>query len=195
MEETTKGESASVLSSNFIQQFANANWDEFEIESLFDKIKTKGLKYKAKSLPGTPTDEFVLPALTAGIQNQGLNNYVPKDGATILRNVISISANGANTGATFFQSREFTVLQDSYAIKWKDDSIELTPNQYLFLTIAISKTIYGNFEWTNKAGWERIKHEKISLPTINGEIDLDFMDKFIEHIKSKYIDLIIKYLS
>ena len=38
---------------------------------------------------------------TAGIQNQGLNNFVPRTNATILRNVISISANGANTGATF----------------------------------------------------------------------------------------------
>ena len=195
MEETAKGDSASVLSSSFIQKFSDASWDEFVIESIFDKIKTKGLKYKAKELPSFPNNDFVLPALTAGIQNQGLNNYVPKDGATILKDVISISANGANTGATFFQSREFTVLQDSYAIKWKNESQKLTPNQYLFLSIAISKTIYGNFEWTNKAGWERIKHEKISLPTKDGEIEFNFMEDFISHIKSQYIGLIMEYFS
>jgi len=195
MEEKTKEDKDSVLSAEIIQRFKNVTWREFEIDSLFNKIRTNSLNYKAKSLPGSPIDDFVLPALTAGIQNQGLNNYVPKNGATILKNVISISANGANTGATFFQSREFTVLQDSYAIEWKDASKTLTPNQYLFLTIVISKTIYGNYEWTNKAGWERIKHEKISLPIKNGEIDFEFMEHFVAHIKTKYIDLITQYLS
>lgn len=195
MEEKIKDDNASVISSELLEQFNDANWDEFEIENLFKKIKTKTLKYKTKSLPSFPADNYVVPALTAGIQNQGLNNYVPSDGATILKNVISISANGANTGATFFQSREFTVLQDAYAIEWKNEFETLTPNQYLFLTIAISKAVYGNFEWTNKAGWERIKKEKISLPTRNGKIDFDFMESFVSHIKLQYIEKITKYFA
>jgi len=94
-------------------------------------------------LPNYSSDEFSLPALTAGIQNQGLNNYVPREGATILKNVISISANGANTGATFFQSKEFTVLQDAYAIEWIDKNNKLNENQFLFFVSAINKAIYG----------------------------------------------------
>lgn len=195
IEETAKNDTDSILSPEIIQIFNNTNWHVYEIESLFKKIKTKTLKYKTKSLPGFPSKNYVLPALTAGIQNQGLNNYVPKDNATILKDVISISANGANTGATFYQSREFTILQDAYAIEWKDTTKKLSQNQYLFLTIAISKTIYGNFEWTNKAGWERIKHEKISLPTKDGQIDFEFMDFFISHIKTKYIKLITQNLT
>ena len=105
-----------------------------------------------------------MPALTAGIQNQGLNNYVPKNNATILKNVISISANGKNTGATFYQNKEFTILQDAYAIRWKDKNDILNDCHYLFLAGTISKAIYGNYEWTNKAGWERIKTDKIFLP-------------------------------
>ena len=104
-------------------------------------------------MPNIPTNECVLPALTAGIQNQGLNNYVPRDNATILKNVISISANGANTGATFYQSKEFTVLQDAYAIKWIYKVVKLSDNIYIFLTSSIHKRIYGYYEWTNKAGW------------------------------------------
>lgn len=103
-------------------------------------------------MPNYSSDEFSLPALTAGIQNQGLNNYVPREGATILKNVISISANGANTGATFFQSKEFTVLQDAYAIEWIDKNNKLNENQFLFFVSVINKAIYGSYEWTNKAG-------------------------------------------
>ena len=154
---------------------------------MFEKISVNSLKYKTSELPNIPTNECVLPALTAGIQNQGLNNYVPRDNATILKNVISISANGANTGATFYQSKEFTVLQDAYAIKWIYTDEKLSDNSYIILTSSIHKTIYGNYEWTNKAGWERIKNDKIKLPTKNGKIDFDFMESFIAELEAERV--------
>lgn len=162
---------------------------------LFEKIKTNSLDYKTADLPSIAEGEFNLPALTAGIQNQGLNNYVPRKNATILQNVISISANGANTGATFYQSKEFTVLQDAYAIKWIYSNDILTDRQYLFLTGCISKTIFGNYEWTNKAGWERIKTEKIQLPIKNGRIDFDFMESFIAELEARHIAELEAYLT
>jgi len=129
-----------------------------------------------------------LPALTAGIQNQGLNNYVPKNNATILKNVISISANGKNTGATFYQNKEFTVLQDAYAIRWKDKNAILSDCHYLFLAGTISKAIYGNYEWTNKAGWERIKTDKIFLPITSAKrIDFDFIEEFIAELEERSV--------
>ena len=155
---------------------------------MFSKIRVNTLKYKTKELPSKATGKFRLPALTAGIENQGLNNYVPYDGATVLKNVISISANGANTGATFYQSKEFTVLQDAYAIQWVYSDCALTDNQYLFITSCIAKTVYGNYEWTNKAGWERIKNNTIMLPeSENGFIDFDFMESFIAELEAQRI--------
>ena len=109
--------------------------------------------------------------------------------------MISISANGANTGATFYQNREFTVLQDAYAIKWIFDKTILSDNQYLFLTSSISKTIYGNYEWTNKAGWERIKTENIKLPiNTDGSIDFEFMESFIAELEAERVAELSAYL-
>ena len=154
------------------------------------------LKYKTKDLPSKITENYCLPALTAGIENQGLNNYVPSDGATVLKNVISISANGANTGATFYQSREFTVLQDAYAIQWIYNDNALTANQFLFITSCIAKTIYGNYEWTNKAGWERIKRNIIFLPqTSDSKIDFDFMESFIAELEVERVAELSAYLT
>lgn len=113
-------------------------------------------KYKTSNLPSSASGKYTLPALTAGIQNQGLNNYVPREeGTTILSNVISISANGANTGATFYQPHEFCVLQDAYAINWKDTTQKLSPQIYFFLTSAISSVVYGKYKWTNKGIWSQ----------------------------------------
>ncbi|WP_084724250.1 hypothetical protein [Muribacter muris] len=47
-------------------------WAEFELQELFEKIKVKKLNYKTNNLPDKPEGDFNLPALTAGIQNQGL---------------------------------------------------------------------------------------------------------------------------
>ena len=52
---------------------------------------------------------------------------------------------------------------------------------------AISKAIYGNFEWTNKAGWEKVKKEKISLPTKDGNIDFAFMETFIAELEAQRV--------
>ncbi len=166
-------------------------WGEFKLGDLFEKIIIKPLPYQTAQLPKEKTPTHELPALTAGILNQGLNNFVPKENATILKNVISISANGANTGATFYQPHEFCVLQDAYAIEFIGDK-KLNDKEYLFFVCAISKVIYDNskYEWTNKAGWNKVKNELISLPlkpTANAQtlkdIDFNFMEKFIAELE------------
>ncbi len=166
-------------------------WGEFKLGDLFEKIIIKPLPYQTAQLPKEKTPTHELPALTAGILNQGLNNFVPKENATILKNVISISANGANTGATFYQPHEFCVLQDAYAIEFIGDK-KLNDKEYLFFVCAISKVIYNNskYEWTNKASWNKVKNELISLPlkptaktqTLE-DIDFDFMEKFIAELE------------
>ncbi|MFP6216154.1 restriction endonuclease subunit S [Helicobacter pylori] len=166
-------------------------WGEFRLGDLFEKIIVKPLPYQTAQLPKEKTPTHELPALTAGILNQGLNNFVPKENATILKNVISISANGANTGATFYQPHEFCVLQDAYAIEFIGDK-KLNDKEYLFFVCAISKVIYNNskYEWTNKAGWNKVKNELISLPlkpTANAQtledIDFHFMETFIAELE------------
>jgi len=177
-----------------LEKIESVKWGEFRIGELFEKIKVNSLKYKTSNLPSEAKGEFILPALTAGIQNQGLNNFVPKENATILKNVISISANGANTGATFYQSKEFTVLQDAYAIKWIYTKDKLTDNHYLFLTGSISKTIYGNYEWTNKAGWERIKTDKIFIPVQpDNTPDFAFMTTYIRAVQKIVIKNVVEW--
>ena len=157
----------------------NKQFKEIRIDDIFKKIKTKNLPYKANELKKEQNEIYCLPALTAGIENQGLSCYVPKNNATILKNVISVSANGANTGAMFYQPNEFTVLQDSYAIKYKNDAIELNEKVYLYLIACMQKVIKGNYDWSKKAGWERIRSCKILVP-IKKEYIPDF--DVIEHL-------------
>ena len=153
----------------------------FKLDELFEKIQTKKICGKANDFPVYKSEEYTIPLLTAGVDNQGFARYAKRiQCPTILKNVISISANGANTGVTFYQSDEFAVLQDAYAIKLKNTEI---PNKQvgLFLAACINKILHGNFSWTFKAGWERIKEMSISLPIKeSGEIDWEYMEKYIK---------------
>lgn len=161
------------------------NWKDFELHTLFDKMECEKLPYKVAELNKFSTADADLPALTAGVENQGLSVYVSRKDATVLKNCISVSANGANSGAMFYQPKEFTVLQDSYAIKCK---FQEGRSEYssLFVIGVISKSIRLNHDWNEKAGWNKIKGEKIKLPVdSNGEPDWNYMENYMKAIEDK----------
>ena len=180
-----------------IQKFEKLNadnWGKYKIGDLFEKISTKKLPYKAKELPKQPLNEYILPCLTSSFQNQGLNYYAPSSEATVLKNVISIPSN-SDVYRAYYQTREFTVLSDAYAIRWKLKKQKLSQNQYLFMVMCINKvTDLPIYSYKNKlGGWNVVKEKYIKLPQINNEIDFDFIDTFISAIKKISIKDVVDY--
>ena len=173
----------------------SVKWGEFRIGDLFEKIETKKLSFKADELPKQIIDKYTLPCLTSSFQNQGLNYFVPKDGATILQNVISIPSN-SDIYRAYFQSNEFTVLSDAYTIRWVLNNIELTPNQYLFAVQCINKvTDLPIYSYKNKLGGLNVlKNKHIQLPTKNGKIDFEFMENFIAELEAERLAELEAYL-
>jgi len=188
--ELTKEEGDSLA----IIEAKNVLWREFKMEELFEKISTIKLPYKAKELPEGATDNFVLPCLTSSFKNQGLNYYVPKDNATILKDVISIPSN-SDVYRAYFQSNEFTVLSDAYAIRWKDKSTNISQNQYLFMVMCINKfTDLPIYSYKNKlGGWNVVKEKYVLLPIKENKIDFDFMETFINAIKKLTLKNVVEY--
>ena len=174
--------------------FEDNAWGTYKVGTLFERVETKKLPYKAKELPKQPTEDYVLPCLTSSFQNQGLNYYAPKTGATVLSNVISIPSN-SDVYRAYYQSREFTVLSDSYAIRWKSDKIKISPNHYLFMVMCINKvTDLPIYSYKNKlGGWNVVKGKYIRLPEKDGKIDFAFMETFISAIKKLAIKDVVLY--
>ena len=126
--------------------------------------------------------------------NQGLNYYIPKDGATVLKNVISIPSN-SDVYRAYYQSREFTVLSDAYAIRWAYDDRNISAKQYLFMVMCINKvTDRPIYSYKNKlGGWNVVKYKHIWLPIKDGQIDFTFMDNFISAIQKMIIKNVVLY--
>ncbi|VHJ17462.1 restriction endonuclease subunit S [Streptococcus pyogenes] len=178
-----------------LEVFDTQEWQDFRMGDLFNRVKTKKLPYKAKELPKEPQGEYSLPALTSSFMNQGLNYYVPKEGATVLQNVISIPSN-SDVYRAYFQSQEFTVLSDAYAIDWIGSDRPLRPNDYLFIVPSINKvTDLPIYSYKNKlGGWNVVKDKMIKLPVNErGEIHFDYMVTLVQAIKKLAIKDVILY--
>ena len=134
--------------------------------------------------------------MTSSFRNQGLIYFVPKEEATILKNVISIPSN-SDVYRAYFQSNEFTVLSDAYAIHWIYNDEELSPNQYLFTVLCINKvTDLPIYSYKNKlGGWNVVKNKYIQLPVRNGAIDFEFMDSFIAELEAQHIAELEAYIT
>lgn len=177
-----------------LNRFQTQEWKLYKIGDLFEKLSTKKLPYKAKELPEAATNDYVLPCLTSSFRNQGLNYYAPKENATILKNVISIPSN-SDVYRAYFQSNEFTVLSDAYAIDWKDKTNQLTNYQYLFMVMCINKiTDLPKYSYKTKlGGWNVVQKKYISLPVLDGKIDYEFMNTFIRAISKLIIKDVVRY--
>ena len=171
------------------------NWDEFRIGDLFEKVNTKKLPFKADELSKEISDEYSLPCLTSSFKNQGLNYFVPKDGTTILKNVISIPSN-SDVYRAYFQSSEFTILSDAYAIQSVSNGIRLSSNQYLFAVQSINRvTDLSIYSYKNKlGGWNIVKNKYIHLPIKNSQPDYALMEILISAVQKMVIKGVVEYV-
>lgn len=177
-----------------INEFSKIQWGAFRMGDLFDRVKTKKLPYKAEELSKEPIGAYTLPCLTSSFKNQGLNYFAPREEATVIKNVISIPSN-SDVYRAYFQSTDFTVLSDAYAIKWIFDEKDLTPNQYLFAVQAINKvTDLPIYSYKNKlGGWNVVKEKYIQLPIKNNQPDYKKMEILISAIKKQVIKDVVHY--
>ena len=184
------------MNASLNEKLGSVKWGKYRIGDLFCRIETRKLPYKADELPNTPTDQYTLPCLTSSFNNQGLNYYAPREGSTVLKHVISIPSN-SDVYRAYYQSREFTVLSDAYAIRWKSDDREITAAQYLFMVMCINKvTDLPIYSYKNKlGGWNVVQNKYIQLPeTDDGVIDFNFMESFIAELEAERIAELEAYL-
>jgi Type I restriction modification DNA specificity domain len=170
-------------------------WGEFKIGDLFEKLQTKKLPFKADELPKEIAGKYNIPCLTSSFKNQGLNYFVPKDNVTILKNVISIPSN-SDVYRAYYQSNEFTILSDAYAVRWIYGGVELMPNQYLFTVQCINQvTDLSIYSYKNKlGGWNVVKNKHILLPTQNNHPDYAIMETLIRAIQKLVIKDVVLYV-
>ena len=164
--------------------YSMTSWVSFKIGDLFERVDVKKIKENAIEFSKEKTKEATIPLITASGKNQGISRYARHDQCpTILKNVLTISANG-RCGTTFYQPEEIAILQDAYAIKLKDENTKLTRQLGLFLATILTKTLEYNFDYGNKSTWNKVKDIEIKLPAKEvNEPDWKYMEDYIKELE------------
>ncbi len=176
-------------------------WQSFKLGDLFEKLDLKFKKKvfnKQKDISKVQTSEFDLPLVNAKNGDNGIMYYGRSSDFESAEMTIDIVNDGAvSTANVYPQPLKTGVLYNAYLIKPK-----FTPTRetLLFFTPCIYKAIKLKFSYENKASWNKVKNELISLPlkpTANTQtledIDFDFMHTLINALMKQTIQGVVQY--
>ncbi|WRE68476.1 restriction endonuclease subunit S [Helicobacter pylori] len=176
-------------------------WQSFRLGDLFEKLDLKFKKKtfnKQKDISKVQTSEFDLPLVNAKNGDNGIMYYGRSSDFESAEMTIDIVNDGAvSTANVYPQPLKTGVLYNAYLIKPK-----FTPTRetLLFFTPCIYKAIKLKFSYENKASWNKVKNELISLPlkpTANAQtlddIDFNFMRTLINALMKQTIQGVVQY--
>lgn len=165
---------------------SGGKWKEFLIEDLFEKLDLKFKKKKfnkAEDISQKRTKEFDLPLVNAKNGDNGIMYYGRSTDFESAEMTIDIVNDGAvSTGNVYPQPQRTGVLYNAYLIKAKQNVSKVSLS---FLSTAIQKSIKLKFGYENKAGWEKVKKEYISLPSLDDNPAYFYMDSFITELQAE----------
>ncbi len=178
-------------------------WQSFKLGDLFEKLDLKFKKKtfnKQKDISKVQTSEFDLPLVNAKNGDNGIMYYGRSSDFESAEMTIDIVNDGAvSTANVYPQLLKTGVLYNAYLIKPK-----FTPTRetLLFFTPCIYKAIKLKFSYENKASWNKVKNELISLPlkptaktqTLD-DIDFHFMRTLINALMKQTIQGVAEYCS
>lgn len=158
-------------------------WGEYRLEDLFtssngnfdiqkDHINNKG--------------EYVI---TAGLTDNGILGKTDIKAKTFDKNTITVDM----FGNAFYRQFKYKMVTHARVFSLKP-IMKISENQGLFFANALF-FINTKFGYGNMCSWEKIKLEKIQLPTKNGKIDFEFMETFIAELEAERISELEAYLS
>ena len=183
-----------VLENNFKKN--GGCFKEVKVGKYFTKINTPRKKdfNKASDTRPIQSKEFSLPLVTATHGDNGIMYYGRAEDWVTESMTLSVIQNGAiATGDVYPQPQETGVIWDGYLIK---PSFDTSERILIYLASALEKTIKLKFSYDNKAIWQKVKQEYISLPinSHSNEINIDFMEDYIREIEENYIREIDRFL-
>lgn len=168
----------------------------FKVSDVFNKVEAKCKKAdfdKRRDTSTVPNEEYCVPLVNAKVGDNGIMFYGRKSDWSTQEMCIDVIQNGAvATGTVYAQPQAVGVLWDAYLIKPMVEAKSV--EALLYMAKCIEKITKEQFSYDKKATWDRVKLCEVSLPvTLNGDIDFDYMERYIRAIEKLAIADVAKY--
>lgn len=162
---------------------------EFKISELFEKpvLGIRKKFNKKEDVSTTRTAVYNLPLVNAKHGNNGIMYYGKECDFDSVSMSIDIVGDGAiSTGDVYPQPDKTGVLYNAYLIRPKQGPVN--EPLIVYFAVAIQKAIKHKYGYDNKATWEKVQRESISLPvTADGAIDYAFMETAIRAMEKQCV--------
>lgn len=168
----------------------------FKVSDVFNKVEAKCKKAdfdKRRDTSTVPNEEYCVPLVNAKVGDNGIMFYGRKSDWNTQEMCIDVIQNGAvATGTVYAQPQPVGVLWDAYLIKPVAEV--KTAEALLYMAKCIEKITKEQFSYDKKATWDRVKLCEVSLPvTSDGNINFDYMERYIRAIEKLAIADVAKY--
>ena len=147
-------------------------WGEFAFEEIFTHIRQGRRLKKDDQISGS------IPFVMAGTTNTGVVGYISNPVAMFPKNSITMDI----FGNTFYRSYKFGAGDDT-GVYWNEKQ-KFSRSVMLFFSVAMQKAVVGRFSYGEKLRSSQSLKIKMELPIKNGQIDLDFMEKFVAELEA-----------
>lgn len=161
------------------------HWQDYRIGDIFEKLTSryKGKGKKNEVVSKVRTEEFNVPVVYAKYGDNGIMYWAREGDFETHSNIISIIYNGAvAAGLVYAQYEETGILAESYFIKYKEKEVSFRVN--LFFKQVLEIVLYKKYSRDFLATWKnKVENDIVLLPTINGIIDTDYMERYIKTLE------------
>ncbi|MGX3044363.1 restriction endonuclease subunit S [Helicobacter sp. T3_23-1056] len=162
------------LESEFIAQ--GGKWEEFRLIDMFNYKRGTRLVKNAVS-------KGDLPLLTAGEFNQGVKEFISNQNQQIFSNAITI-----DMFCNSFVHIENFCCDDNILVLNPKEPMNKYHLRFISTIINKDKSKYG---YGKQYRMGSLENHKIPLPTIEGKIAFDFMEKFISAVQKEVIQSVV----
>lgn len=168
----------------------------FKVSDVFNKVEAKCKKAnfdKRRDTSTAPNEEYCVPLVNAKVGDNGIMFYGRKSDWSTQEMCIDVIQNGAvATGTVYAQPQAVGVLWDAYLIKPMVEAKSV--EALLYMAKCIEKITKEQFSYDKKATWDRVKTCEVSLPVASdGNVDFDYMERYIRAIEKLAIADVAKY--
>ena len=172
---------------------------KFRIGDYFEKQSLGRINKTFKKSEDVSTERssiYNLPLVNAKHGNNGIQFYGRQKEWHSTEMAIDVVSNGAvATGDVYAQPQRTGVLWDAYLIKYFASLQNINQNHLFYFASSIRKSIKLKFSYDNKAGWEKVKNEYMTLPTTKkGNIDFSYMEQYIDELQHQQHNKIENFL-
>lgn len=159
-------------------------WKEFKINKLFEIESCKGLDAGHLKLQDHRDDTYKYEFIGRTNSNYGVQGYI-KEQNFLFNNKDTITISQVGTIVAQYRNNDYYTSQNMFKLIPK---FEVKENILLFLVCVLNGYLKPYFGYDSYPTLISLKKDVIKLPEKNEEPDWEYMERYIEEIKIKYIN-------